>query len=371
MTKSMQYSARIFSGDTRLPEQVAAAWRSREGLAFDQTLDWYDLLYTHVLRPDHERRTIVVYGGDAAVLLAVVPLMLENRPTAPLGIKSLRSLSNYYSSVFDVIPLTSDFPAGVFDEIAARIAGMKRESRVVEMGPMVHAGDSFAELARSLERHGYMIAPYRRFANWHHLTRGQSFDEYFDSRDSRIRNTFKRKEKKLARTGYSIDILHQADDLDEALRDYEAVYDKSWKIDESHPQFIRALCKVSAHRGELRLGILRVGDTPIAAQIWIVREGVASIFKLSYDEAHKSLSAGTILTMALMRHVMDIDRVQKIDYLTGDDAYKSDYMNSSRELWALRAYRIGSLAGLLGVLDVGKVRIRRALKSIGFRQSDK
>jgi hypothetical protein len=35
-----------------------------------------------------------------------------------------------------------------------------------------------------------------------------------------------------------------------------------------------------------------------------------------------------------MQHTMDVDRVQEVDYLSGDDAYKADWM-------ALRRERVG------------------------------
>ncbi len=46
------------------------------------------------------------------------------------------------------------------------------------------------------------------------------------------------------------------------------------------------------------------------------------IFKLAYDEAYRSMSAGTVLSAHLMEHVIEQDRVHTVDYLTGDDSYK-------------------------------------------------
>jgi CelD/BcsL family acetyltransferase involved in cellulose biosynthesis len=145
------------------------------------------------------------------------------------------------------------------------------------------------------------------------------------------------------------------------LAQYNAVYQRSWKIPESHPHFIEAICHAFAEHDWLRLGLVRVNGTPIAAQIWFVKDGVASIFKLAYDEQHKVLSAGTVLSMALLRHAIDIDRVTKIDYLTGDDAYKVQYMSRCREMWCLQAYRKASLAGLFGLYESSKARLRHWL----------
>jgi hypothetical protein len=36
-----------------------------------------------------------------------------------------------------------------------------------------------------------------------------------------------------------------------------------------------------------------------------------------------------------MEYVIDIDRVEEIDFLTGNDAYKQDWMSERREHWGL------------------------------------
>jgi len=57
----------------------------------------------------------------------------------------------------------------------------------------------------------------------------------------------------------------------------------------------------------------------------------ASIFRLAYDEEWKRYSPGSILTAYLMRHVINIDKVEEIDFLTGNEPYKQDWMTERRE----------------------------------------
>ena len=40
-----------------------------------------------------------------------------------------------------------------------------------------------------------------------------------------------------------------------------------------------------------------------------------------------------------MRHVMDVDRVSLVDYLSGDDAYKRLWMRDAQPFAALEAWR--------------------------------
>ena len=66
------------------------------------------------------------------------------------------------------------------------------------------------------------------------------------------------------------------------------------------------------------LGIARHEGKPIAAQFWTVENGVAYIHKLAHLEEAKPLSAGTVLTAALMAQVIDRDRATLVDFGTGD-----------------------------------------------------
>jgi CelD/BcsL family acetyltransferase involved in cellulose biosynthesis len=88
-------------------------------------------------------------------------------------------------------------------------------------------------------------------------------------------------------------------------------------------------------QGWLRLAILYIEETPVAAQFWLVAHTKASIFKLAYDEAWKNYSPGSILTQFLMQYVIETDRVEEIDFLTGNDAYKRDWMSERRKHWGL------------------------------------
>ncbi|MGQ0588956.1 MAG: GNAT family N-acetyltransferase, partial [Sphingosinicella sp.] len=131
--------------------------------------------------------------------------------------------------------------------------------------------------------------------------------------------------------------------------DYEAVYRASWKPDEGSFAFLRALAEQEGEAGTLRLGIARQDGAPVAAQLWLVENGEATIHKLAYAESAKSLSPGTILGEAMFRRAIDTDRVRLIDYGTGDEPYKADWMADRRPLWQLSAYNPRTFKGLAGI----------------------
>ena len=92
-----------------------------------------------------------------------------------------------------------------------------------------------------------------------------------------------------------------------------------------------------------------IRDRPIAAQIWIVSNGKANIYKLAYDENFKAYAPGTLLTALLMAQAIDVDKVQKIDYLIGDDPYKAAWMSQRNERWGIVAHNARTVKGILGL----------------------
>jgi CelD/BcsL family acetyltransferase involved in cellulose biosynthesis len=82
--------------------------------------------------------------------------------------------------------------------------------------------------------------------------------------------------------------------------------------------------------------------------LWLVENGEATIHKLAYAEYAKAMSPGTILGMAMFRHAIDVDRVQRIDYGNGDEAYKADWMAERRMLSRILAFNPRTPRGLVG-----------------------
>ena len=90
--------------------------------------------------------------------------------------------------------------------------------------------------------------------------------------------------------------------------------------------------------GALRLGLAYIEGKPVAAQFWTVENGTALIHKLAHDERHMQASPGTLLSAALFQHVIDVDRVNLIDFGTGNDAYKAEWMDDVRERYRLEMF---------------------------------
>jgi hypothetical protein len=209
----------------------------------------------------------------------------------------------------------------------------------LSLSPVADAAAMLAPLRQA----GWLSSIAPATGNWAAHTEGLSFDQYWASRPGRLRSTAQRKAKA---AGLDIEIHDRF--CPEAWRAYEEVYRSSWKPEEGSFPFLRALAEQEGAAGTLRLGVARKHGRPVAVQLWTVEGGEATIHKLAYAEEAKPLSPGTVLGMAMFRRAIDEDRVRLIDYGTGDDAYKRDWMDERRQLWRLTAFNGRRLRGLAG-----------------------
>ena len=134
--------------------------------------------------------------------------------------------------------------------------------------------------------------------------------------------------------------------IERDIDSYQEVYEASWKTHEPYADFVPSLIRRLADIGMLRLGIARLQGKPIAAQLWIVGEGKASIYKVAYHEEFSAYSPGTVLTSYLMQYVVEQDQVNEVDFLIGDDEYKRIWMSDRRERWGVVAYNPRTFIGL-------------------------
>ncbi|HEX8063784.1 MAG TPA: GNAT family N-acetyltransferase [Allosphingosinicella sp.] len=227
----------------------------------------------------------------------------------------------------------------------------KRLSRL-EIAPLADP----EPLASAFRGAGWITLVSPATTSWRIATAGQDFDAYWAGRPGKLRNTAQRKAK-----AAKLDIeIHRAFDA-AAWAAYEEVYAASWKPEEGSPAFLRALAEQEGAAGRLRLGVARKDGRPLAAQLWTIEDGTAWIHKLAYREDSKALSPGTVLSMAMFRAALDGDGVSRIDYGTGDDGYKRDWMGERAILWRVEAFNPASVRGLIGAARAkASALVRRA-----------
>ena len=285
---------------------------------------WFDLLAAHgLLRP--AQRLVVELNDHEGRAAGRLHWMLE----ASAG--NLSSLANYYSGLFAPASLTEADSVNWIDAVR-RIRALPG-SAVIHLAPLNAYARWGALLLQAFRHEGYQVDTNVLFGNWYLPVPAGGFEPYWLQRPSALRNSVERGRRRLAKAGACRFELYQhaTEKLDSAIAAFVQVYNQSWKPPEPNPLFIPALIRLAAREGWLRLGVLSLDGEPLAAQLWLVKDGKANIFKLAHVQGQERFSAGSVLTADLMHHVMERDQVTEVDFLSGDDAYKADWMTQRRE----------------------------------------
>lgn len=294
---------------------LAALTRAPQAAApFDRIEWWRGLAEECGINP----LLAVARDGDTA---AILPLRREDG--------GFHELANWYS--FRVAPLVT--PGADARRLLSMIARDIAADRAVDR----------IALAKLSAEDAAILAEAFRAARWfavmtpcdvNHILRvnGRSYAEYLAGRPGQVRTTLKRKAKKVE--------VQVFDTYDEAAWDaYEAIYAQSWKPEEGSPAFLRRFAKEEGVAGRLRFALAWADGKPVAAQFWTVEAGTAFIHKLAHIEEAKPLSPGTTLSAALFERVIDGDKVEVVDFGTGNDGYKRDWMEEVRTRYRLDLLR--------------------------------
>jgi hypothetical protein len=286
----------------------------RQHAPFDRLAWWQGLAEHCGLAP-----LLAVARSDKGV--AVLPLAGRSG--------HLSALANWYT--FRFRPIVTD-PAAL--DLLAR--GLARKAHRVTLHGLPDEDGSASRVEAAFRAAGWLVRRTICDTNRVLPVDGRDYEAYLASRPGKLRTTLKRKSGKVVTT-----ILTHFDA--EAWAQYESIYAESWKPEEGSPAFLRAFAQAEGVAGRLRLALAHDAADPqgpaIAAQMWTVEGGTAFIHKLAHREAAKPLSPGSVLTAALMHHVIARDDVAMVDFGTGDDPYKRDWMEAQRPRYRLDMFR--------------------------------
>lgn len=330
--------------------------RTKDNVEFSAA--WYRNLLNTVYH-NHNHHGICIYvlrkGGRT---VAALPMLVKQR----LSGKWMESLGNYYTSIYAPL-IDPDLRARDLAHLLNAAKEAYKPLNSFRFAPMDPESGSFCTLLEALRLSGFATFRFFCFGNWY-LPVSCDWKEYLQSREGKLRNTIRRMKAKLTAQGGVLELITNGSHLERGLAAYQQVYASSWKKPEPYPNFIPELIRTCAANNWLRLGVAWLNGIPIAAQIWIVANRKADIYKLAYDESYKCYAPGTLLTAMLMEHAIEKDRVTEVDYLIGDDSYKESWMSHRRERFGIMAYNPRTINGLFGL---GQELLGRALKPLVSR----
>jgi len=340
-----------FTNWEQLPGSANALFEYAEKDSLFFSRPWFENLISAL---DDDQSILLACVVDGNKMMAILPLI-------KCAGNNFLSLKHRYSTHYSLLLADEDQR----QVLACLVEGLGRlPVRSLLLEPVAHNDNRLLGMQQNMESAGYACEYLFRSYNWIYRVQGQTFKEYMAERPARLRNTISRKKRKLEREHDLEMRLYKGDEVPSAMLDYYAVYTASWKANEQYVNFLDGMVTGFSKAGWSRLGVMYINGQAVAAQLWFVLRGKASIFRLAYDEAWKPYSPGSILTSFLMEYVIDTDKVDEIDFLTGNDAYKQDWMSDRRERFALSCVKSVKPAGLFEQLAESLKRILKKDKDL-------
>lgn len=256
---------------------------------------------------------------------AATPFIHENDSAAfalAHNTNGVTALANWYSFAW--------YPAGDRNGWVGLAQSLRGFTHKVDLSPLANEDGTATLLEQAFHKTGWSTTLAQCDVNHVLEVKERSYAAYLSDRPGQLRSTIKRKAKR-------VDCRIIQSFNQDMWQSYEKIYQESWKPEEGLPAMLRAFAKQEGASGQLRLAIASHDGKPVAAQFWTVEAGTAYIHKLAHTSEGSSLSAGTVLTAVLMKHVIDTDGVEFVDFGTGDDAYKGDWMEVIRPRYRLLA----------------------------------
>ncbi|WP_227010570.1 GNAT family N-acetyltransferase [Pelagibius marinus] len=280
--------------------------------------------------------------------------LLRNRH---LGKRTLSGLTGYQTYLF--APLVRDEDPGyegIFDSLAAHLRGERPQWEVIEFAAMDAEAHSYDVLMAALRRAGFAVRGYPHFLGIFEPTRGQDYDAYLTKRPASARKQIKnyeRKERKLRqRNSFKWDLFTSEAGLDQALKDYNAVLEASWKEPDYHPGFLPACIRAAAQAGTLRLGIVYLDGRPAATQLVFLAGQRALFYRTAYDPAFAKVSVGAIGKLRMVQHLLNEDRpVDEFDFGRDRESFKKIWASEERTRCGIIAFNLRTPGGWRGLAE--------------------
>ena len=200
--------------------------------------------------------------------------------------------------------------------------------RLLGVGGAVH------ELART--RPGVLVRQHlgTRVERWRARIPA-TFDEYLSARSSKTRSNVKRYARRLEERygeGVSFRVFRAPVELDELMRDTEAVHVKTYQhgMDAGlkGTELERRLRELAAERGWFHGFVLYLDGTPSAFWHGTAYRGIFYTGPTGYDPAHRDLRLGTYVLGRMVEKLCG--EVEWMDFGSGDAEYKRHFSDESR-----------------------------------------
>src|SRR5206468_5569083 len=202
---------------------------------FFLSFNWFSLLFETSLSQTTKPRIYVLTDNQNRAVAALFCVVMQSGTIRRLG-----SLTNFY---------TMEYGPSIVEENIDRVVAIRRlveyirkehpRWHIVNLKFLKDTSTEAQSVLESLSKAGFRNNVFFQYENWYVDLPDTSFAEYFSERNSQLKNTVTRKQKKLEKTHkYDIRILRSGcDELQSGIDDFVTVYNSSWKQPEPFPEF--------------------------------------------------------------------------------------------------------------------------------------
>lgn len=370
---SRAYRVRQFPNFTDLPGSYRTLLDGEiERLGLFREPEWFEYLMRNFFEETDELRLYGLEEADSGRPLLLAPLRYSPSDYAVKKGHVIGSISHpeNYTTAALVFDPAVEHPVLVLEALFRHFRAASRDGHpqrfdAIRIWPLELGSALGDTIHQALRGAGFFVQSYANSFNRYEDTTGLSHEAYFAQRSANMRYNVRRRQRALERTGKpELILVTSPADLERSVPDYISVSRASWKpLASMFALETLQLMHLCAVKGYLRLGILRLDGRPAAVQFWIVSGGTAHCARLAHDEAYKKLAVGVVLTNFMIAHVLDHDRVSKLDYGYGPDEYKRGWMKSAREYYGFMAFNPSTRIGRLSAIrHIQGRRVKRLIK---------
>lgn len=358
---------RIYESFSKIPENYRNFLREAGRSNFFISLDWFENLAINAIESDTELR---IYGleEDSRVLVVLVIRSPRSIQGSLLGqyrfyARTLSSFTNFQSCEFlPVIDPSVKNHQKLLSYLFKYILDEKPTWDLIEINSMPIEGEIFAATQAAMIDAGFITQKRPHFGNRYEIFNVTDFDAYLSQRNASDRKqlqNYARKRRKLEkdhRLNLRI-VAGEVEDIEQLVEDYALIHAASWKETESFEHFMPNLLRVAARSGLLRMGILYIDGTPVATEVGLLSNKRATMIKTSYDTRFREFSVGAIIMLEMIKHLIEVDHVQEIDFGRNDEPYKQLWMPLRRMRWGILACNPRTAKGLLMLVRIFGQRV--------------
>lgn len=236
--------------------------------------------------------------------------------------------------------------------------------------------DHVAEVARNVDR--LREACERRGWNVERSPQGRclyldlpaSWEAYLAALSAHARHAIRRKERKLRREHEVTLTEYGPERVEEGLRHLQRLHGLRWSgegggsfRDVVMQRLHRGVAAALAHPGDLWLVTLDLDGTPAAAWYGFAHGDTVYHYQNGRDPRWERERVGTVLVGLMIRRAIERG-YRRLDFLRGEEPYKTEWTRSARSNYQFTIFRRGWRGAVLRRLD----RLQRPLRGKGLRR---